>query len=33
MIEPTDKPDINPANVMLTVADETILEDFEKVKP
>lgn len=30
MIELTDKSDINPANIMLTVADETILEDFEK---
>ena len=32
MIELTNKLDINPANIMLTVADETILEDFEKAE-
>jgi serine/threonine protein kinase len=32
MIESTDGIDINPSNIMLTVADETILEDFEKAE-
>jgi len=32
VIDTTDQPDINPANIMLTVADETILEDFEKAE-
>jgi serine/threonine protein kinase len=32
VIESTDNIDINPANIMLTVADETILEDFEKAE-
>jgi serine/threonine protein kinase len=32
MIKLTNKLDINPANIMLTVADEAILEDFEKAE-
>jgi serine/threonine protein kinase len=32
LIELTNNLDINPANIMLTVADETILEDFEKAE-
>jgi serine/threonine protein kinase len=32
MMESTDKLDINPANIMLTVVDKTILEDFEKAE-
>ncbi len=32
MIESTDKLDINPGNIMLTVDDDTILENFEKAE-
>jgi hypothetical protein len=32
MIGLIDKLKINPANIILTVADETILEDFEKAE-
>jgi hypothetical protein len=32
MIESTDKLDINPGNIMLTMNNDTILEYFEKAE-